>query len=139
MNFIQAVQLLDEGNALRRTSWTSAGYITKDEQGTISFFDHNEPAIYQLSTTDALADDWEQVEKDRWTIVSVSHDRELMQGRLFVSYQICAEHNGEVLNNHLIDEQELPQWARYVDVDLKTSSRHLNEKDIENVQNKLSA
>lgn len=139
MNFIQAAHLLEKGNALKRTSWTSAGYITKDEKGTISFFDHNEPEIYQLSTQDALADDWEQVEKDRWIIVSIAHDHELIKGKMFISYHIRAEHEGQVMNNHFIEKLELPQWYRYVDVDLKNSARYLKEEDVAEVQQVLRA
>lgn len=139
MNFMQAAQLLNEGHALRCSSWNNPGYIVKDELGNVTFFDHNEPAFYQMTTEDALADDWEQVEKDLWTIVSVSHDKELMQGRLFVSYHICSGKEGSIINNHLVEEDELPQWSRYVDLDLMTTAHYLNEQDIAIIRNTISA
>ncbi|SDO22107.1 hypothetical protein ACJA3J_16840 [Halobacillus sp. SY10] len=139
MNFMQAVQLLDEGHALERHTWKSSGYIVKDEKGKIVFFDHNEPTFYSLTTEDALASDWEQTDKDQWTIVSVSHDRELMQGKLFVSYHICAENGGSIMNNHLVEADELSQWSRFVNLDLTNSARYLNEQDVATVQNTISA
>ncbi|WP_226580394.1 hypothetical protein [Halobacillus litoralis] len=139
MDFMKAAQLLDEGYALKRNSWTNSGYITKDKEGIISFFDHNEPTVYQLSTEDALAGDWESVAKDRWTIVSIAHDHELMQGKLFVTYHICAQNGGSILNNHLVEQDQLAQWSHYVQLDMDETARYLNEQDIENVQNTLSA
>lgn len=139
MNFMKAAQLLDEGHALTRQSWNNSGYIVKDEQGKINYFDHNEPSLYQLKTEDALSEDWTKAEKDQWTIVSVSHDRELMQGKLFVSYYICSENDGSIRNNHIVEKDELSQWSKYVQLDLANSSRYLNEQDVATVQNAISA
>ncbi|CDQ19288.1 Thoeris anti-defense Tad2 family protein [Halobacillus karajensis] len=139
MNFMQAVKLLDEGHALERHTWKNSGYIVKDAKGKIIFFDHNEPTFYSLTTSDALAEDWEQVNKDQWTIVSVSHDRELMRGKLFVSYHICTANSGRHINNHLVDKDELSQWSRYVHLDLANSARYLNKQDVATIQNTIGA
>ncbi|MCA1021363.1 hypothetical protein [Halobacillus litoralis] len=139
MDFMNAAQLLDEGHALKRHSWKNPGYITKDKEGVIVFFDHNEPSVYQLTAEDALASDWEASAKDNWKIVSVSHDRELMEGRLFISYHIRSENEGHILNNHIVPQEELSLWSTYVDLDLEESARHLNEQDVATVQHTLSA
>lgn len=139
MDFLQTAELLKNGRALKREGWSENGYIIQDENGMIRFFDHNEPTIYQPTVEDTLANDWSEVEKDRWTIVSVAHDRELMQGKLFVSYDVCSEHEGEVLNNHQVSEEELYKWSYYVNVDVFRTANFLDEKDIAQVKEVLSA
>ncbi|MBH0230963.1 hypothetical protein [Halobacillus yeomjeoni] len=134
MDFKQSAELLKEGCALRREGWSQNGYIVQDEQGKIRFFDHNEPNVFEMTLEDILADDWTQVEKDRWTIVSISYDRELMEGKLFVSYDVCSEQDGKILNNRQIDEEELSKWSYYVNVDIFRTSQYLNEKDIDQVK-----
>lgn len=139
MNFLFAARLLDEGHALTRKSWTDEGYIFKDEKGRLQFFDHNEPNVYQPTVEDTLADDWNEVAKDRWTIVSVAHDDELVQDKLFISYHICSNHDGLITNNHQIDQAELSTWSKCVDVDLIQTAAHLNEQDVVQVKNAISA
>ncbi|RWZ54952.1 hypothetical protein EQV77_12570 [Halobacillus fulvus] len=139
MNFLFAARLLDEGHALARKSWNTEGYIFKDERGRLQFFDRNEPNVYQPSIEDTLADDWVEKEKDNWAIVSVTHDLEVMQNKRLVSYHICSKENGKVTNNHLIDQDELATWSHCVDIDMDQTAVHLNEQDVAQVKNVLSA
>ncbi|MGI8315587.1 Thoeris anti-defense Tad2 family protein [Halobacillus mangrovi] len=139
MNFLTAAEKLNKGFALKRKDWSFEGYIIKDDKGRIRYFDHNEPAVYQPTIKDTLAEDWIEVDKDRWTVVSVSHDHELMKDKLFVTYQICSEQNGVVVNNAQIDEDELNKWSCYVDVDINRSEVFLNQQDVAQVKKALSA
>ncbi|KHE67231.1 hypothetical protein [Halobacillus sp. BBL2006] len=139
MNFLNAADKLNKGQALKRKDWAFEGYIIKDEKGRIRYFDHNEPAVYQPTVEDTLAEDWVEVDKDRWTIVSVTHDDQLMKDKLFVTYQVCSEQNGIIVNNTQIDDNELSKWSCYVDVDVNRSEGFLNQQDLAQVKQILSA
>lgn len=139
MNFIFAARLLDEGQVLTRKSWEKDGYIFKDEHGRLQFFDYNEPVVYQPSVEDTLASDWTVKAKGCWTIVSVTHDFELMENKLFVTYHICLKENGRLLNHHQITPFELSTWSRCVELDMNQSAQYLNPQDLAHIQQVISA